>query len=225
MITEAADPMLDVLVVIAYFAGLLLCVAIAVDVMMQHPYDWSRTGSSQKLRLSLIAAPLLAIFCVPLGLALGLFYILKVRPLLTRGARIAAGQGWPVPARRAVLGLGWVWRELQTWQRVKAVLAVVGATLVDIMLILVRGSLDGVPRWFDYAGLVFLWPTLFGLCYLGLSAVQVALPAVFRDSGGSPAQARIQQLADQEYQRRYAEFQQRYTPRPPWEPPWEQQRR
>jgi len=211
--------MIDALVLIAYIAGLLLCVAISVDVITQHPYDWSRTGSSQKFRLSLIVAPLVAIPLIPLGLAPGVFYLCKVRPILTQGARIAASQGWPMAARRPVLGLEWVWRELQTRQKVKAILAVGGATLLDTILILPPGPQDGVPQWLRYAFLVILLPTFFGVCYLILSGIQIALPAIFRESAGSPAQARIQQLAEKEHLRRLAEFEQRYVPRPPWDQP------
>lgn len=200
----------------AYVAGYLLCIAVAVDVITRHPYDWMRAGSTQRFRIFLIFAPLVAIGFIPLGIATSIFYLGKVRPRLIHDAMVVAGQGWPPVARKPILGLNWAWRELHTSQKVKTILSAAGATFLIIVISRFSPAGNASTPWTTYAIGAFLWPTLFLAMYLALGFFNLYLKSFPQNTKKSPASMRTEALAKREYDRRVAEFHARNSPRTPW---------
>ncbi|WP_427168786.1 hypothetical protein ACQF4J_47005 (plasmid) [Streptomyces sp. C1-1] len=203
--------LLATLVLTAEVVGFLFSIGIAVDVLRQHPYEWMQTGSTQRLRIFLIFAPPLAVLLGPIYLVAGIFYLQRVRPRLTYNVRVATSNGWPVTPRRPTLGLNWAWCELRTPQKVKTVLSMGGAFFLDTIVMQMPQAQDSPPRWFVYFAVIFLWPLFFFVTYLVLGAAQIFLKLKMDSESYDPA--RMQILAQDEYNRRIADF---YANHPPW---------
>ncbi|MCX4972992.1 hypothetical protein [Streptomyces sp. NBC_00620] len=215
---------LPALLLTTYIVGFLLCIGVAVDVITRHPYDWMRTGSSQKFRIFLIFAPLVTII-FPIGLATGIFYLRKVRPLLTLNARVVVSKGWPAVPRRPIMGLNWAWHGLRTSRKVKAILSVGGAFFLDSLIVYAPHTQESTSRWSTYAALVFLWPIFFFASYLALGFAQILLHlnmgVPFFNSNESLASNQMQVLEQKEYDRRASEFHKRQFPQAGWnQKPW-----
>ncbi|MFF3207786.1 hypothetical protein [Streptomyces sp. NPDC002962] len=219
---EGIDLMIRVLaalVATADIVGFVLSIGVAADVIMQHPYDWIQTGSTQKFRIFLIFAPPLAILLGPVYLAAGIFYLQKVRPRLAYNARMAASQSWPTTPRKPTLGLNWTWHELRTPQKIKAILSAGGAFFLDTLIVQAPQTQDGPPQWLVYAAPIFLWPAFFFAIYLVLGAAQIFLK--LKTAGDSSPSPRIQDLAQAEYNRRLENFYRNHSPQAPWyQQPW-----
>lgn len=203
------------LVLIADCVGIFFSVAVAVDVILQNPYDWMRTGSSQRFRMFLIFAPVLTIPLAFIYLAPGVIYLKKVRPLLMHNARVALSQGWPSTPRRPILGINWAWWELRTAQRVRAVISGGCAFFLEASIADTPQAQDGPPQWLTYTLLIFLWPLFYFVIYLALGVAWIFLRGELV-SNISPASRRIEALAQEEYGRRVAEFYKKNHPRGPW---------
>ncbi|WP_217237500.1 hypothetical protein [Streptomyces sp. AC555_RSS877] len=224
---EGNDLMTRVLVALtltAYIVGYPLCVGVAVDVITQHPYDWVRTGSTQKFRIFLIFAPLITIGFIPLAIATSLFYLGKVRPQLTHNARVAASQGWPPIGERPTLGLNWAWHEAQIPQKVKTILSASGATFFCVAITKLPPVQSDPPQWLKLAALAIIWPSIFIAAYMTLSIIQLYLHFVHNVPLYNPKEIvprHLQALMQKEYIHRVNDFHKRQFPQTPWsQQPW-----